>query len=313
MTCAQSDLKMDDFLRTLLQQVLPRSLISHTVLSAIDRPVEKDAVLLFPPPDPFRSPELFQLWDRFNKAALRNVRILQAYNQAVSTVLGCDNMKCEQIRKKNEFKRCSSCRALYYCSTACQALDWYEDGHRDVCKHLRNLRLAEPETLSARDRSFLLALVHYDHEKHLRRSCVDKIAFMHQNPGKQSYLLFNYTGEFEGPQVHSVDSPPDPNPSEESAAQWADQVARAARSGGRLNLVVVLVADGKHVSRRMVPVRSPTSEFHHGLSQIAARIPPGADFAVLRPRIQEDALSLLRERKKRGEHRPVWQRLVVPE
>ncbi|KAJ6496907.1 hypothetical protein DFH09DRAFT_1204723 [Mycena vulgaris] len=306
-TCAQNDLRMDDFLRTLLQQVLPRSLISHTVLSAIDRPVDKDTVLFIPQPDPFRDSEVFQLWDRFNKAALRNVRILEAYNKAVSTsVLGCDNMKlgCEQIRRKNELMRCSSCRAVYYCSTACQALDWYEDGHRDVCSHLRNLRLV-------RDRSFLHALVHYDYGRNLRRSCVDKIAFMHQNPGEQFYLLFDYTREFERPQVRPVGSPPDPNPSEGSAAQWADQVARAARSGGRLNLVVVLMADGEHISRRMVPVRSPTSAFHDGLSQIAARTT--SDLAALTPQIMEDVSSLLRERKERGDHRHVWQRLVVPE
>ncbi|KAJ7692542.1 hypothetical protein B0H17DRAFT_1133021 [Mycena rosella] len=316
-TCAQNDLRMDDFLRTLLQRVLPRSLISHTVLSAIDRPVDKDTVLLFPQPDPFRDSELFQLWDRFNKTALRNVRILQAYNKAVSTsVLGCDNMKCEQIRRKNELMRCSSCRAIYYCSTACQALDWYEDGHRDVCSHLRNLRLefaAEPETLSTRDRSFLHALVHYDYERTLRRSCVDKIGFIRQNPGEQFYLLFDYTRGFERPQVRPVGSPPDPNPSEGSATQWADQIARAARSGGRLNLVVVLVADGEHISRRMVPVRSPTSALHDGLSQIAGRITSGADLAAFTPRIMEDVSSLLRERKERGDHRPVWQRLVVPE
>ncbi|KAF7342252.1 MYND-type domain-containing protein [Mycena venus] len=305
-TCAQNDLGMDDFLRTLLQRILPRSLISHTVLSALDRAVDEDTDLLFPQPDSFRDPELLQLWDRFNKTALRNVRLFQAYNKGASTsVFGCDSTKCEQIRRKNEFKRCSSCRAVYYCSTACQAVDWYEDGHRDVCSHLRNLRLAEPENLSARERSFLYVLVHYNHQNIFRRSCMHKIAFMYQNPGEQFYLLFDYTQGFDGPQVLPIGSPPDPNPSEASAAQWADQVARAARSGGRLDLVVVLVADGERVSRRMVPVRSPTSALHDGLSQIAARIPPGADLAVLTPQVREDVTSLLRERKERGEHRSI--------
>ncbi|KAJ7121715.1 hypothetical protein C8R44DRAFT_786757 [Mycena epipterygia] len=59
-------------------------------------------------------------------------------------------MKCEKIRRKKDFKRCSSCWAVYYCSTACQALDWYEDGHRDVARIFeicvsRNRKLSVPE------------------------------------------------------------------------------------------------------------------------------------------------------------------------
>ncbi|KAJ7496225.1 hypothetical protein B0H11DRAFT_2000202 [Mycena galericulata] len=310
-TCAQSDLGMDDFLRSLLQRVLPRSLISHTVLSAIDRAIDTDMVVLFPQPESFRDPELLQLWDRFNKAALRNVRVFQAYNKGTHmSVVGCDNMKCEKIRRKQDFKRCSSCWAVYYCSTACQALDWCEDGHRDVCKHLRNLRLAESETLSARDRSFFFALVHYDYEKTLKRSCMDRIFFLHHYPAGQFYLLFDYTQGFDWPQVRSVDDPSDPNPSQASASQWADQVARAARSRGRLDLVVTLVADGARVSRCFVPIRSPTSALDDGLREIAAVIPPGADLEALMPHIYEDVSALLRERKERGDHRPVWQRRV---
>ncbi|KAF7342254.1 hypothetical protein MVEN_01813500 [Mycena venus] len=83
-------------------------------------------------------------------------------------------------------------------------------------------------------------------------------------------------------------------------------VARAARDGGRLDLVVVLMADGERISRRMVAVRSPTSTLYDGLSQIAARISTGADLAVLTPQIREDVSSLLRERKERGDHRPIY-------
>jgi type IV secretory pathway TrbF-like protein len=136
---------------------------------------------------------------------------------------------------------------------------------------------------------------------------VDKIIFLHHFPAGQFYLLFDYTQGFDRPQVRSVDAPPDPNPSQASARQWADQVARAARSRGRLDLVVVLVADGARISRCMVPVRSPTSALHDGVRQIAARIPPGADLEALKSQIYGDVSVLLQEQ---GDHRPLWQRLV---
>lgn len=133
---------------------------------------------------------------------------------------------------------------------------------------------AEPEIFSARERSFLHARVHHDYQTTIMESCFERITFMHQHPGQQFYLLFDYTHGFERPQVRSVAAPPDPTPSEGSAAQWADHVARAARSGGRMDLLVVLVADGSHIRRRMAPVRTPTSALHNGLTQIAVKIPP---------------------------------------
>lgn len=162
-SCAQSNLDgTDDFLRPLLLRVLRGSLVSHTVLSAIYREVDDDMVVLFPQPGPFRDPELFRMWDRFNISALRSVRILQAYaNGEYTSILGCDNMKvsspyqndpyshlifrleCGKLCRKNELRRCSSCRAPNYCSVECQMLDWYDDGHRKVCSRLRSLRLGK--------------------------------------------------------------------------------------------------------------------------------------------------------------------------
>ncbi|KAJ7621312.1 hypothetical protein FB45DRAFT_1006634 [Roridomyces roridus] len=53
----------------------------------------------------------------------------------------CDNVMCTMLGPKHEFKCCSGCSTLHYCSVSCQAADW-QSGHRNACKtydHLLNL------------------------------------------------------------------------------------------------------------------------------------------------------------------------------
>ncbi|KAI7844408.1 hypothetical protein COHA_002002 [Chlorella ohadii] len=46
-------------------------------------------------------------------------------------------------------KRCSACRAVWYCGTACSHADWREGGHRRVCKPLGAARRAAKEAAAA--------------------------------------------------------------------------------------------------------------------------------------------------------------------
>jgi hypothetical protein len=53
--------------------------------------------------------------------------------------LGCPNLEQEGGLDAGEGaggRRCSGCRAVWYCSTACQHADWKAGGHRRVCQAL---------------------------------------------------------------------------------------------------------------------------------------------------------------------------------
>ena len=48
----------------------------------------------------------------------------------------CDSRECSRALVKDEmyeFKRCSRCRMMYYCSRHCQKVDWNQYNHRALC------------------------------------------------------------------------------------------------------------------------------------------------------------------------------------
>ncbi|KAJ7321124.1 hypothetical protein DFH08DRAFT_1086034 [Mycena albidolilacea] len=241
--------------------------------------------------DRFLTHKLWDAWRKFNIMATENDEIFQAYDiGGYESNLGCDNMKCGRLCRRKAIKR---------------SVDWRDGGHRLHCSRLRALR-RDPTPLSTRERSFVRALAHHVYETSLKVLCLMKIACMHEHRGGQSYLLLGYTAGPGSVAMCSVDEhpPPDPHPSDPSATQWADQVARPARSGGRMDLVVVLVADATgRRRRRMTPIRGRTSALHGGLRRIVAELPPDADSSNLRPEIKWQVQSLIEDRGDSGDDR----------
>ncbi|KAJ6472188.1 hypothetical protein C8R47DRAFT_1324798 [Mycena vitilis] len=129
---------------------------------------------------------------------------------------------------------------------------------------------------------------------------MDKIKLMHHLPGEPLYMLFDCTKTPGMPFVRSVNSDPplDPNPSDSSAAQRADQLSRASQSGGRMELIVVPVADSLRTERCMMLIRTRTPVLHDELMRIVDKIPPDADLSGL-PR-------LLFAREQSGENVVQW-------
>ena len=51
----------------------------------------------------------------------------------------CGNQKCGRVESRcQEFRCCSACTLVPYCSRSCQAADW-KSGHKRVCMHLAGL------------------------------------------------------------------------------------------------------------------------------------------------------------------------------
>ncbi|KAF8192679.1 hypothetical protein K438DRAFT_1762026 [Mycena galopus ATCC 62051] len=260
-----------DSIRYLLQTVLPRSLVSHSVLSVIQAS-PPPANALFDNPKPLRDPQLFAAWQTFNEMAAANNQVFQEYNLGgYKSIRACDNMKfrfqCGRLCRRKEIKR-------------------------------------YPGLFTDRERYFLNALIHHGYETRLKLICMQTVAFMHTHPGEELYLVLDYTKAPHMVELRTVSAAsPDPNPSDGSAAQWEDQLARAAHSGGRMELVVVLVGNGRQTYQYMVPIRRRTSELHDGLQRIAAGIPAGADSG---PEVEQQVEYLLKDHRESGDDRIEW-------
>ncbi|KAJ6478311.1 hypothetical protein C8R45DRAFT_1157101 [Mycena sanguinolenta] len=300
--CAQRQgTHWNHYLRRLFATVLPRSMVSYQVVRELSRCRIDEQRLL--PVLEFQDAELTATWERFNTLATATISILQAYDSGVyPAIRACDNMKCGRLCGQNEIKCCSSCHQTNYCSAKCQSIDWRVDGHRAICQRLRPLRLAEYTLPSVRDNSFLRALIHHLHEVRIVALCIEKVHFMYLHPGVPFYVLCDCTRGDTIIVVRScAEPPPDPAGSDASAAQWEDQVACMMRSGGRMGIIVVLVAVGRRKVRRMAALRTDTSALNDALAQIVAGLPSGLNRATVEFLVRTQIDETLQKRHDRGE------------
>ena len=54
----------------------------------------------------------------------------------------CGNATCNKFNKKKDFKLCSNCETVYYCSKHCQKYDWNRFQHKLICQQIRNTHTA---------------------------------------------------------------------------------------------------------------------------------------------------------------------------
>ncbi|KAJ7088286.1 hypothetical protein C8R44DRAFT_991137 [Mycena epipterygia] len=300
---------MQDFLRHLLSTILPRCLVYHSVVSMFDRTVDwKDAeATVFHSVPPFPDLALFALWEQFNKSATRFVRVFQAHDEDYrSRLRACDNMKCGRLCQPSEIKRCSACHQAYYCSPECQGIDWHADGHNEFCARLRAQRFNDPDHLTAREKSFMHALAGYRYNTYINDMAAQQMIFIHHNPGEPFYTLVDYNRGDPTVAVRAVRDYAPPSGAVESDAVWADQVSRAARSGGRMDLLIMAVAEGTRTRYRMESVRASTSTYHEGRKQIATEIPPGAHGPELEQALRDKAAQLFAARRGNGDQFTAW-------
>jgi hypothetical protein len=81
-----------DLIRYLLQTVLPPSLVSHAVLSAIQKSIPQNEAHFYL--DPFPDQQLLAAWKMFNGMATAHNVVYQAYTRGgYRSIKGCDNME----------------------------------------------------------------------------------------------------------------------------------------------------------------------------------------------------------------------------
>ncbi|KAJ6572941.1 hypothetical protein B0H10DRAFT_2444267 [Mycena sp. CBHHK59/15] len=251
----------------LLNGVLPSLSNYHNVLSQLET--------VFPEVQGLADTETFEQslisddWSRFAVLAADRLEILESFNNGeFPDFRACDNLECGQIHEKPDFRRCAGCLSVYFCSRQCQIRDW-KRGHRETCGRIRRLHLSErADDLSVRERGFLRALLHSDYEEANTTLPLQKVAFMAKNPGEAFYTLFDYT---RGRVQIIVQAVKDALPAEHIEREdWLNMVSRMERSGGRMELDIMLLAARYWV----VPLRASSSVFHDGLQDLAREFAP---------------------------------------
>ncbi|KAJ7140086.1 hypothetical protein C8R43DRAFT_602669 [Mycena crocata] len=211
----------------------------------------------------FTHSDLFRRWSEFWDLAQERIMIMHYFESDLCiSFKACDNSQCANIRRKRELRYCSSCRYQYYCSKDCQTIDW-KDGHRSACRSSRQDR---PEHLSTKDRSFLRALVDYDYKTRRLILMQWQLAFLQAFPDEIPCIVFDYTREhlqitFQG--THSLH------------VKWQDHVARARRSGGRIQLHFVRILNGKFTDVHAFPMQSSSTVWADGLERLRRELEEG--------------------------------------
>ncbi|KAJ7744731.1 hypothetical protein DFH07DRAFT_977990 [Mycena maculata] len=201
----------------------------------------------------------------------------------------CDNLDCStNLGHKSHFKRCSSCERAYYCSFRCQTVDWKQGGHREICQHLRSIRLREPP-LSPRETSFLRLVMDRTYERtRVKTVWGQQIMFMIENPGVPFYTSFDLSKGTDV--VITVQAVPTLAGGDEQSRNWAVlwkvYAARLARSAGKMDLHLLVVGEGKGVRMRLMAMRSSSAATHEAKIHIVAEVAAGRLNRVHRQRVR---------------------------
>ncbi|KAK7006879.1 hypothetical protein R3P38DRAFT_3366727 [Favolaschia claudopus] len=178
----------------------------------------------------------------------------------------CDNVLCSHIQPKSDFKRCSGCQEVLYCSTQCQQIDW-QRGHRRYCALYwtsgRDLRLS----FTSSERRFLRAVVHKDYEDKRSEISQTLVTRWAANPAAEVMTIFDYRASELSVSLHGISMTGNGQP----GSHWPDLLARASQSRGRLSLHVLMVPDGNGGRVVVAPLRSAASDFHDGLKMLAMK------------------------------------------
>ncbi|KAF7373735.1 MYND-type domain-containing protein [Mycena sanguinolenta] len=262
---------------SLVANTLPTSTVYHTVVSQLEEPLLHIQFLeLFTPS--FKKSPIYIPWKMFENLAEERIQIMKRIESKEEySRKACYSLQCGVIEKKIEFRRCAQCLYAYYCSKECQKQDWKHGGHRQACPSIRDFRL-RTQDLSPRNLSFMRAVLHQENEHWttaaLKGKGVDislpplalRLVHMEKYPLDPPVVVFDHTGNSLRTTVVTA--------TEERARDvdgdvlWDEHIARVKRSGGRMELHLLIVRDGKRRRRYMFSQRRDSSVVQDGLMNI---------------------------------------------
>ncbi|KAJ7261173.1 hypothetical protein C8J57DRAFT_1337259 [Mycena rebaudengoi] len=252
-------------IKCFLTAILPPSTVYYTVLKQLVAALPE--VVSITQTSQFELSEISPNWKKFMEVAESRFQVMRRYDGG-DYIPGryCDNVDCGIRMKPEDEKRCSTCGSSYYCSKECQNIDWKTGRHRKVCNR-------DPEMVNTEDLSFIWALARFDWMTNKPNLYIQRISAMNHHCDYAIFSVLDYTGGMVKVSVRlkksmGVDTPSFREP-------WDEAVARAARSGGRIHLVALILPEGNEARYRFMTMQSPTSFINKELEDIAKSLPQG--------------------------------------
>ncbi|KDQ55392.1 hypothetical protein JAAARDRAFT_195775 [Jaapia argillacea MUCL 33604] len=148
---------------SVLGDVLSRYLVYYSVIRAVENGLGKVDGL---ERGKGLGGEKGRVWETFLGLAKETIAIAMVWDGNKEKGRTCDNVKCNKVDVKNNFRKCSACQVTLYCSEECQVLAWKEGDHRTVCKlKQREQTDGKLTKIESTDKKFLhhLSLTHAQH------------------------------------------------------------------------------------------------------------------------------------------------------
>ncbi|KAF7351635.1 Ankyrin repeat-containing protein [Mycena sanguinolenta] len=257
--------------KAILTQIFIPATVYHTVLSEISEPFREVEGLTSV--DSFRRSIIFEEWSTFSDLVSSRLRIMHRFDDRTGvSQRACDNSQCCKIAAKTRFKRCSGCKAVRYCSTHCQAVDWDKGMHQMTCAVTYHAWYKQiDQDMTSRERAFLRFMLHHDYLASKSIILADQISFFRGNPALVSCTVFNYLrGRVEietfphsdARQKLGVDEP-----------LWLHHVLRASDSDRRMDVHIMLLPDGGGARFWVVPLRTNNSVMRDSLIRLMDLFP----------------------------------------
>ncbi|KAI0352454.1 hypothetical protein OH77DRAFT_1513235 [Trametes cingulata] len=163
-----SELDPDDYsmITEIVDSILPRYLVFRSVIEAVDSAMIK--IDRGPQKKRIEKSIIAPSWRKFFELARRRVLVLGQIDHMKGNSTTCDNLKCQKVGPREQFRRCSACLNTFYCSKECQATAWKEGDHKTMCKLKQRERLeGRAAPVSKRDYQFLHYFSMFDARVHL--------------------------------------------------------------------------------------------------------------------------------------------------
>ncbi|KAJ7182249.1 hypothetical protein C8R43DRAFT_966604 [Mycena crocata] len=259
-------------LHRLVSEVLHENLVYYHVIALL-KGAMSDTVDLWSTEE-FRKSRFFADWEVFSACLNKHVGIFE--DMSTPPCAACDNLECGVILDRSQFRRCAGCKSFYYCSPACQSIDWKQGGHRRLCGSKTGLILTEGvvEGPLVRERHFMRALVDHDYHAEVAEIYKKHVQVMADDPdGGPVLTFFNYTVTPYTISVHSLRDWAVTGFDKEERQEWDHLVQRAISSRGRFQIHIIKVPEIHKPRMWIVPLRASSDKLQEELRQHATRLP----------------------------------------
>ncbi|KAF7303398.1 hypothetical protein MIND_00568200 [Mycena indigotica] len=176
----------------LIETILPDARVRVDLIRALKKGYPELKRLASAPG--FRQSSALASWEELDSLMVDRFELLSRYDAGEFPARKmCDNMQCALIGREAEFKRCSGCRAVNYCSAKCQQTDWREGEHKKACKSLLFLHTDEQSLdLTPVDRDFMRALMDVELQRNRPMLVDDTSALLRSHPASIPLTYFVY-------------------------------------------------------------------------------------------------------------------------